>query len=119
MLDSYTNLKTSIIDHLDRDDLIGYVDDFIDIAEARHKREILVREMIARAQASLTGRFLALPTRFIKMKTLRLLTNPVTVLTEINLHEMNRERDATTGKPTFYTIHEEIEFDVTADSAYT
>ena len=53
------------------------------------------------------------------MKTIRLLTNPVTVLTELNLHEMNRERDERTGKPQFYTVHEEIEFDVTPDEEYT
>jgi hypothetical protein len=118
-LDSYANLKTAITNFLDRDDLSVYVDDFIDLAEARHKREILIREMIVRSQATLTGRFLALPTRFLRMKTLRLLTTPVTVLTEVNLHEMNREREEGTGKPTFFTVHEEIEFDTTPDDAYT
>jgi hypothetical protein len=118
-LDSYANLKTAIINFLDRSDLATYVDDFIDLAEARHKREILMREMLARSQAPTGGRFLALPTRFLKMKTIRLLTTPVTVLTELNMHEMNRERDEVTGKPTFFTVHEEIEFDVTPDDAYT
>jgi hypothetical protein len=118
-LDTYANLKTAIIDHLDRDDLVSHVDDFIDLAEARHKREILVREMLARAQSSVAGMFTSLPTRFIKMKTLRLLTTPLTVLTELNLHEMNRERATGTGKPMFYTIHEEIEFDITPDDTYT
>lgn len=118
-LDSYSNLKTAIASFLDRDDLTGYIDDFIDLAEARHKREIIVREMIARSQASLNARFLSLPTRFVKMKTLRLLTDPLTVLEEVNLHEMNRERDTGTGKPMFYTIHEEIEFDIAPDDTYT
>jgi hypothetical protein len=53
------------------------------------------------------------------MKTLRLLTDPVTVLTELNLHEMNRERSETTGKPEFFTVHEEIEFDKTPDTSHT
>lgn len=118
-LDSYANLKAAIATFLDRDDLTAQIDDFIDLAEARHKREILIREMLARSQAPVGGRFLALPARFIKMRSLRLLTNPVTVLEEVNLHEMNRERDAATGKPMFYTIHEEIEFDITPDAAYT
>jgi hypothetical protein len=118
-LDSYANLKTAIADFLDRDDLTSQVDDFIDLTEARHKREILVREMLARSQAPITGRFLALPTRFVKMRTLRLLTTPVTVMTELNLHEMNIEREERSGKPTFFTTHEEIEFDITPDDAYT
>jgi hypothetical protein len=119
-LDSYSNLKTAILNFLDRDDLADNIDDFIDIAEARHKREILCREMVVRSQASVAGRFLALPTRFNKMKTLRLLTNPLTVLTELNLHEMNRERsDSGNGKPQFFTVHEEIEFDIVPDDTYT
>ena len=118
-LDSYANLKTAIINFLDRSDLDQYVDDFIDLVEARHQREILIRDMIARSDALLGGRFLALPSRFLKMKTLRLLTNPVTVLEEVNLHEMNINRDEGTGKPTMFTVHEEIEFDTAPDSTYT
>lgn len=53
------------------------------------------------------------------MKTMYLLTTPVTVLTELNLFEMVKERDEATGKPTFFTIHEEIEFDITPDDTYT
>jgi len=117
-LDSYANLKTAIADFLDRDDLVNNIDDFIDLAEARHKREILIRAMLARSQATLGARFLSLPTRFNKMKTLRLLTTPVTVLTELNIENMNLERDEVTGKPTFFTVHEEIEFNVTPDDAY-
>ena len=117
MLDTYANLKAAIGDFLDRDDLTQ-VDDFIDMAEARHKREIIIREMLTRAQATASGRYLALPSRFNKMRTLRLLTSPVTVLTELNLDSMNRERDVS-GKPTFYTIHEEIEFDTVPDDAYS
>lgn len=115
----YASLKTAITNFLDRDDLVVYVDDFIDLAEARHKREILMREMLARSQATVGSRFLSLPTRFVKMRTLRLLTNPLTVLTEVNLHEMNRLRSDTNAKPTYYTVHEEIEFDTAPDSAYT
>src|SRR5215831_7318113 len=118
-LDTYANLKVTITNFLDRDDLSVYVDDFIDLAEARHKREILCKEMIARSQATLGGMFLALPTRFNKMKTIRLLTDPITMLEEVNLHEMNRERDSGTGKPMFFCVHEEIEFDVVPDDTYT
>jgi hypothetical protein len=75
--------------------------------------------MLARSQATTGGRFLSLPTRFNKMKTIRLLTTPLTVLTEVNLDNMNRERDEVTGKPVFFTVHEEIEFNITPDDTYT
>jgi hypothetical protein len=37
----------------------------------------------------------------------------------LNLHEMNRRRQEATGRPSFFTIHEEIEFDVTPAESYT
>ena len=118
-LDTFANLKTAIANHLERDDLTSEIIDFITLAESRHKNKIRFREMIKRSQASLTGRFLALPIDFLEAKTIRLLTNPVTVLEEVNLHQMNRVRRAATRTPAFFTVHEEFEFDVTPDTAKT
>lgn len=118
-LDTFANLKTAIANHLERDDLTSDIPDFITLAETRHKNKIRFREMIKRSQASVTDRFLALPTDFLEAQTLRLLTSPVTVLEEINLHQMNRVRSATNGTPSFFTVHEEFEFDVVPDSAKT
>lgn len=118
-LDTYAGLKQEIADTLDRDDLTSQIDSFIDLAEARHAREIRVREMIVRATGIADSRYMVLPIGFLQMSTLRLLTNPVTVLGEVNLHEMTRRRLETTGKPTLYTVHEEIEFDRTPDQEYT
>lgn len=118
-IDTYDDLKTEIADHLDRDDLATKIDTFIDLAEARHKRDLRMREMIRRSTADASGRYLALPSSFIGMRTLRLLTDPVTVLQEVNLYEMNRIRSEDTGKPTWYTVHEEIEFNKTPDDTYT
>lgn len=116
---TYDELKTEISDHLDRDDLATKVDTFIDLAEARHQRDIRIRDMLTRAQSDAASRYLALPSNFLEMRSLRLLTDPVTVVEEINLHEMNRVRKETTGKPRWYTVHEEIEFDRTPDDTYT
>ena len=118
-LDTYANLKTAIADYLDRDDLTSNIDDFIDIAEARHKREIRIREQIERAQANMTARYTALPSGFLEMRSLRLLTDPVTLPRQVNIDEMNRLRRETTGKPKYFCIHEELEVDVTPDTTYS
>lgn len=118
-LDSYSGLKDEIVSHLDDDNLTAYIDSFIDLAEARHAREIRIREMIVRSTAPAASRYLALPTGFLQMSMLRLLTDPVTVLSEVSLHEMNRNRLETAGKPTLFTVHEEIEFDRAPDESYT
>lgn len=118
-LDSYANLKQAVADHLDRDDLTSQIDDFIDIAEARHKREIRIQEMLSRAALTVDDRYVDLPAGFLEGLTLRLLTDPVTVLTEVNLHEMNRLRRKGTGKPNNYTIHAQFEFDRDPDQSYS
>ena len=118
-LDSYTGLKQSIIDHLDRDDLSSQVDDFIDIAEARHKRKIRILEMLVRSPLTVVNRYTAIPAGYLGAKTFRLLTDPVTVLTSVNLHEMNIKRREVTGKPLLFTVHAEIEFDKTPDQSYS
>jgi hypothetical protein len=118
-LDSYANLKTAVADHLNRSDLSSYIDDFLDIAEAMHKRDIRVREMIQRDAITIDDRQEALPSGVLEIISLRLLTTPVTVLEHVNLHEMNRWRQEVTGKPSRFTIHEQIEFDVEPDSSYS
>lgn len=117
-IDSYTNLKTEIANHLDRSDLSTDVDTFIDLAEARHKREVRIREMITRAALTVDARQVSLPTGFLQMVTLRLLTDPVTVMQETNYHEMNRLRTGS-GKPIYFTVSSEIEFDKSPDSSYS
>lgn len=115
-LSTYAELKAEIEDHVD-EDLADKVDTFIDLAEARHKTEIRIREMLTRSQATLSERFLALPDRFEQMKTVKLLSSETTgprvlskpkELTNGQLDEKSRLDDET---PCFFTVHEEIEFD--------
>jgi hypothetical protein len=112
-LNNYSGLKEEIAAHIVRDDLASRIDTFIDIAEARHKREIRIREMVQRAQATATTRFLALPQRFTQMINFRALLEGgrVHIIEELNLHEMNRRHSIEAGVPNYYTVHEEIEFD--------
>jgi len=119
-LDSYSNLKAAIASHLDRDDLTSYIDDFIDLAEARHKRDIRIRELVSSGSITVDARTENLPTGFLEGISFRLLTDPVTPLQYVAPEEMARLRSETSGKPKFYTIlGTTIEFDKVADSAYT
>lgn len=118
-LDTFANLKTAIANHLDRDDLTSLIPDFITLAESRHKRDIRIKEMINRDAITVNARQISLPTGFLGSINFRLLTNPVTVLKYVNYHELNRVRDETTGKPEYFTIGNEIEFDHAPDSSYS
>ncbi len=118
-ISTYAELKDEIILWLDRDDLDTMVDSFIRLAESRHRREVRIREMITTSPLTAVTRFAALPTGYLEAKTLRLTTEPLTVLTPLTLHEMNNRRVLTTGKPLFFTTHSEIEFDRSPDVTYT
>jgi hypothetical protein len=116
---SVSDLRNVIADYLDDDTLSTQVDDFIARAEARHRREIRLREMLTRASLTVDARNVSLPTGFLEAINIRLLTNPVTVLYEVSLHQMTVEREDSTGKPRYYTIASDIEFDYTPDQSYS
>jgi hypothetical protein len=75
-VDSYSNLKAEIANHLDRDDLTSDIDTFIDLCEARHKRDIRIRELITRDSITCDARYEDLPTGFLEAISFRLLTDP-------------------------------------------
>lgn len=116
---NYSELKTELADWLEDTDILGKADLLIDLAEARHKRDVRIREMLQRDSLTVDDRNVSLPAGFLEMKTLRLLTDPVTVLEEIPLYEMSRVRVESTGKPLKYTVHADIEFDRSPDSSYS
>ena len=119
-LSTYSELKSVIADTLNRDDLTDQIDDFIDLAEARHKRDIRIREMLTRDSLTLTlnSRFADLPTGFLEAQVVRLVADAngtalsKNVLTSVNIHEITRLRLEEKNRPKFYTVHTQIEFDV-------
>jgi hypothetical protein len=124
-LDTYDNLKAAIADYLDRPDLTQQIPDFITLAEARHRRDIRTIDMLTRSQVtySATGdQYVALPPRFLQMRLLRLLTDPVQELRAVTPNQITAARgasmNATKGMPTFYAVHEELEFNIVADKDY-
>jgi hypothetical protein len=121
-MNTYASLKTAISDTLDRDDLASNIEDFILLAEARHKRTsevggIRIKEMIQRDPITVNARQISLPAGYLEPLTFRLLTSPVTPLNYVN--QMDLIREEANGKPKNYTIGNEIEFDKAPDSSYS
>ena len=52
-LSTYSELKTSVADWLNRSDLTSAVPDFISLAEAQVERRLRTRQMIVRATATI------------------------------------------------------------------
>lgn len=119
-LDSYTNLKTEISNWIERSDLSSKIDTFIDLFEARANRELRIRSMVKRARStvSTSTRYVALPSDYRAMRAIRLIDDPVKVLTYCSADELARQWKSGAAAPTFYTIHEEVEFDSIPDDTY-
>lgn len=117
-LSTVSELRAAIADYL-IDDMPDQINQFIALAESRHRREIRMREMFTRASLTVDARNVDLPTGFLEAINLRLLTDPVTRLEEVSLPEMTAIRQEVNGRPAYFSIASDIEFDVTPDSSYS
>ena len=123
-LDSYANLKATIIRADGSNDIVDVLDDAIDICEAEiysnSKETLLIRGMETRSTNTLstTDRFLVLPDDYVKMRGLRLLLSKGNQDIRYSTPE-SLEVFAGAGKPRHFTVTSQIEFDRIADSAYT
>jgi len=122
-LDTYSGLKTTIADYLNRDDLTSIIPSFIALAEAKFNRKLRVRQMVKRATATLDTAFFAFPSDFAQAKEFQLNTNPITYLefvTEKQGDLMRQDSIIASGKPKYYTIvGTQLEVIATPDTEYT
>ena len=122
-LTTYTELKTSIGDWLNRSDLTSVIPDFISLAEAQIERTLRARQMIVRANASFDAQYGAVPSDFLEAKSLKLTsTNPQTPLSFLSIDALDAEMTKYTGsgKPKFFGIvGGQLRIVPTPDATYT
>ena len=108
-LDTYSNLKTTIANYLNRDDLTAYLGDFITLTEARLNRELRVREMV-NTDTSITTvagtQSYALPTGYIEATTVIFQSDPYCTLRFMSNTDFYNKYNTSqsSGKPTYFTI---------------
>jgi len=71
-LSTYTGLLAAVADYLNRADLSTQIVDFVTLAEAKFNRNLRVRAMMTRDAPSATSEYLALPSDFLEMYSLKL-----------------------------------------------
>lgn len=106
-LSTYTELKASVADWLNRTDLTSVIPDFIALAEAQIERTLRTRQMIVRATASIDTEYSAVPADFLETKSIKLNTNPVTALTFESVDALDSLKSTTyisAGKPQYFSI---------------
>lgn len=124
-LDTYANLKATIKRRSHRDDVDDNdLEDYIVQAESEFYNHSLtpirVRDMEARATAtaSTSSRFLELPEDFLQMRSLHIVTSGGNQ----DIVYMAPEQlsvPGSSGRPRYFTVTTQLEFDVIPDSAYT
>ena len=119
-IDSYENLKQAIENFSHRTDISNVIDNFIELAENDIDKRLMLRnnELRATATMSTTDRFLALPDRFLKMRRLTLINGSLNYEIEYRGSESMPIQDSA-GRPKYFTVTSQLEFDRVADSAYT
>ena len=121
-MNTYAQLKTTIADYLNRDDLTTIIPTFIQMAEAKFNRKLRVRQMIKRATAPIDTAFFAYPSDWLEAKEFQLNTNPITRLefvTEDYGNFLRQSRFVAAGKPRYYSVvGSQLEFIPTPDTTY-
>jgi hypothetical protein len=123
-LNTYNNLKKSIINWSKRSDLDLLVDDFIDLTEvdmfksSRIHEALEIRGEETTSSASVSTKFFALPDNYHSWRSIRLALSDGSG--EINYKAPNQlQRRGGTGMPRYFTIGSQVEFDITPDRTYT
>jgi hypothetical protein len=125
---TYAELQTAVANWLNRADLTSRVPEFIQLAEARIKAEVRIREMLDRADLAIAdgARYTNLPPDFLEHKYLRLKIPDVTTglryypnFDELSIHELTTKSVNDARTPRYFAIHEQLEIDCEADQAYT
>lgn len=119
-LSNYSELKQSVIRWSHRTDLDTLVDDFIKLCETdmfkttSDHEGIEIREMETKSTASADTQELALPEGFLSMRSMKIDTTDLIYMAPEQI-----EYRSGTGRPQYYTITSQIEFDISPDQAYT
>jgi hypothetical protein len=102
---NYDELKTSVANWADRDDMAPFIPDFISLAEARFNRELRIRSMEQKefAQTIAGQANYSLPVNFLQMREFRLNQNP-TVSLQYVAPEIYEAWNLGSGQPKWYTI---------------
>lgn len=115
-ISNYTNLKTTISDFLNRDDLDSVIPTFIQLGEAQMNRDIRHWEMEARSsgQQSQGDQYMQLPADWLETIRLHLTsqgTDAVELASMASIADKRAQVDDQAGRPRFYS-HVRGEFEL-------
>tara|TARA_R110002167_G_scaffold68653_2_gene193820 strand:+ start:2296 stop:2916 length:621 start_codon:yes stop_codon:yes gene_type:complete len=122
-ISTFTELKASIANFLNRDDLTATIPDFISLAESSINNEIRHWRMETRAETTLDSQFIGIPSDWLSTIRFHLVTDGTTSLDFMSLATIQSARSArndSTGTPTNYSLNSsQFELMPTPDGDYS
>ena len=119
---TYTELKTSIGNWLNRDDLTSVIPDFIALAESGINRDLRHYKMVGRVDATLDSRYVQVPTDWLESVRFSITsgdTYKIEMVSRDDMIEYRQKTMDTAGRPRFYAnIGDTIEVFPTPDAEY-
>ena len=116
-LDTYSNLKTSVVSWSKRSDSASFIDDFIAMTESEVWKRLRIRDMEATALATASSKDIALPAGFIEMRRLRALSGGEYYSVQyVAPNTLSNQNDS--GIPSSYTITNQVNFDRATDHQF-
>lgn len=119
---TYDELKTAIANWVDRSDLTAKLGDFIALTESDMRPVLFASQMEQRAYAtaSTTSPYLALPTKFVSVRRVQLVSGSIDYqIQEVPASDMSKMDDGGAGMPRFYSIvGEQFQFSPQPDAEY-
>ena len=121
---NYTELKSSVANYLNRNDLTSSIPDFITLTEGKLNRDLRIRASVVRAETTTTANtaFYNLPSDIIELKNItRDTSNASYALSYMSLESASREYGGfSSGTPRAYSsVGDTIKLLPTPDSTYT
>lgn len=113
-LSTYDELKSTIADFLNRDDLTSIIPTFIELAESQMSRDIRHWKMESRATSTTDNQYLTRPSDWVETKRLRLTAGGTSTIEYLNSTAMDERRANSKnvgGTPRYYT-HIEDQFEL-------
>ena len=121
-ISTYSELKTSIANWLNRDDLTSVIPDFIVLAEADLNRKLRHYKMIERVDATLDSRYVQVPADWLetfRFSATASYTRRLDLIGAEDMLQKRQENSDTSGIPEFYAqIGDAIEVFPTPDAEY-
>lgn len=119
---TYDELKTSVADFLNRDDITATIPTFISLAEANMQRKLRHWRMEKRSTAEIDTQYSAIPADFFEVIRFYVTsgdTKPLELISQAELLDRKRKNLNTSGSPSYYAITAgEIEVYPVPDGTY-